>query len=182
MRSRMLAASAAAVLIPAATTFLSGMPAAEASTICHQGAIKASWSNSFPTAHRPGQSVTVRTTLYNKTGTTLRGLFFDYSIGVPPNHNHWGPTPTVSWRWGHGSWHRFGLSRNNSSPQHDWYSEDHTLGALYAHKSKTLQFKVAFHKGDPTGTYSGIAMIGARATCGITLLAVAGNLGPAYRP
>ncbi|MEV0407073.1 hypothetical protein [Actinoallomurus sp. NPDC050550] len=63
-----------------------------------------------------------------------------------------------------------------------WYSEDHILGTLYAHKSKTLQFKIAFHKGDPTGTYFGTAMIGARQTCGVELLAVACNLGPAYRP
>jgi hypothetical protein len=182
MPSKTRAVGATAAVLAGATTLTAAAPAAEASTVCREGAISAPFNHSIPTAHHPGQYVTFHTTLTNKTGTTLGGVFFDYSIGVPPNHNHWGPAPTVYWRWNHGSWHHVALARNTSSPDHDWYSEDHTIGTLKAHKSGTLQFKIALHKGDPTGIYDGIAMIGARTTCDTTLLAVASGLEPAYYP
>jgi hypothetical protein len=181
MPSKTLALGVATTILTCAATVVAGDSAAEASTVCREGAISAAFNHSIPTAHRAGQAVTVHTTLHDKTGTTFKGVFFDYSIAVPANHNHWGPVPTVSWRWGNGSWHHLALTRNNASPDHDWYSEDQTLGTLKAHQSKTLQFKIAFHKGDPTGTYDGVALIGARPTCGSTLLAVAGGLEAAYR-
>jgi len=182
MPSKTLTLGTATALLAGAVTVVAGGPAAEASTPCHEGAISAPFNHSIPTAHRPGQAVTVHTTLHNKTGTTFRGVFFDYSIAVPVHHNHWGPAPTISWRWGHGSWHHLGLTRNNASPDHAWDGEDQTLGTLHAHQSKSLQLKLAFHKGDPAGTYDGVDLIGARTTCGETLLAAAGGLEPAYRP
>ncbi len=182
MPSKTLTLGVATAVLTCAATVVAGGTAAEASTACREGAISAPLNHSIPTAPRPGQAVTVHTTLHDKTGTTFDGVFFDYSFAVPANHNHWGPAPTISWRWGSGSWHHLALTRNNASPQHSWYSEDQTLGTLKAHQSKTLQFKFAFHQGDPTGIYNGVALIGAHTTCGQTLLAAVGGLEPAYHP
>jgi hypothetical protein len=182
MPPKTLTLGLATAILGCAATVVAGGPAAEASTVCREGAISAPFNHSIPTAHRPGQAVAVHTTLHDKTGITFRGVFFNYSIAVPVGHNHWGPAPTIGWRWGHGSWHRLALTRNYASPDHDWYSGDHALGTLNAHQSKPLQFKIAFHKGDPTGTYDGVALIGAHTTCGQTLLAAAGGLEAAYRP
>lgn len=139
MPSKTLTLGAAAAVLICGGSIIAGSAAAEASTACREGAISAPFNHSIPTAHRPGHAVTVHTTLTNKTGTTFRGVFFDYSIAVPANHNHWGPAPTVSWRWGAGSWHHLALARNHSSPDHAWYSEDHTLGTPCARLSSSTR-------------------------------------------
>jgi hypothetical protein len=184
MPSIRLTLGTAAALLTFAATIAAGGPAADASasTACRDGAISAPFNHSMPIAHHPGQGVTVHTTLRNKTTTTFRGVFFQYGIAVPAEHNHWGPAPTISWRWGHGSWHHLALARNLPSPDHAWESQDQTIGTLNAHQSKSLQFKIAMHKGDPTGTYFGVAIIGAQITCGPTVLAAAGGLEPTYQP
>ena len=179
------AATAAVVFIGSLTLAAPGSASASSgvSVSCGYGMVKVpSNIHSAPVATRPGQVVVMKTTIRNISGTKLTGA--SISQRVVPAKNHRGPAPTMSWRVGSGSWHKFYLTWHsvpkNSNLLPYWQTNRGAIGTLTAHSVRALQIRIAFHRGDAKGIYYGTVDVNAPACGWDDQLVGAGKLDSYY--
>jgi hypothetical protein len=177
---RLRSATTAAVVLTGSMALaapVSASASSAASASCGYGMVKVpSNIHSAPVATRPGQVVVMKTTIRNTSGIKLTSASIIQH--VVPAKNHRGPAPTMSWRVGHGSWHKFYLTWHSvpkkSNLQPYWETNRGAIGTLAAHSVRALQVRIAFHRGDSKGIYFGSVLVNARG-CGLDDLLVGGG-------
>lgn len=137
----------------------------------------------FKEANKPGQVVAQTTTIKNLSAATISGATFGWDM-TPTGFFGSAPTPSASWRAGHGKWHKFIFTFHKGSHRKSmlssWQASGIKFVALKPHQMIHLSIKAAFHHGDPATDYFGYV--------GVTWPAcnksgyASGQLGFAYFP